>query len=102
MKLFPLLFVIYLVTINVQISSAEIDCTSMPLNVLQLINTNLTILSGIKKFQKLTSLTIRLDNSITGQHLPSEFGQLISLSNLGLTDDKNLEDLPYDIKYLTQ
>ncbi|CAF3519993.1 unnamed protein product [Rotaria sp. Silwood1] len=72
------------------------------LESLQLVNTNLTILSDIKNFQKLTTLVIQSDYSIIGQHLPSELGQLISLSYLKLSYIKNLEDLPNEIEYLIQ
>ncbi|CAF0835726.1 unnamed protein product [Rotaria sordida] len=154
MKIFPLLFVLYLSSINVQINNAEIDCTiydndldiininpfyvSLYLSLfstsvkydetlhvtefnifndanpsssiyclknlqrLQLSNTNLTILPDIKNFQKLTSLSIDIDNGTIDQHLPSELGQLISLSNLKLSNIKNLQDLPNEIKYLIQ
>ncbi|CAF0835782.1 unnamed protein product [Rotaria sordida] len=67
---------------------------------LQLINTNLSILPDIGNFQSLTSLIIRSDNGAIGQHLPPEFGKLKYLSNLELSDIKNLEDLPDDIGYL--
>ncbi|CAF2738549.1 unnamed protein product [Rotaria sp. Silwood2] len=81
--------------------SSNIYCLKN-LQSLQLVNTNLTILSDIKNFQKLTSLIIRSDYSSIGQHLPSELGQLISLSNLELSDIKNLEDLPDEIENLIQ
>ncbi|CAF1217573.1 unnamed protein product [Rotaria sordida] len=81
--------------------SSNIYCLKN-LENLQLVNTNLTILSDIKNFQKLTSLLIQSDNGIIGQHLPSELGELISLSYLKLFDIKNLEDLPNEIDHLIQ
>ncbi|CAF3039551.1 unnamed protein product [Rotaria socialis] len=69
---------------------------------LVLINTNLSIVPDIKNFQNLNSLIIQSDNGCIGQHLPAEFGQLTSLTNLELTDIKNLEDLPNEIEALIQ
>ncbi|CAF4017654.1 unnamed protein product [Rotaria sordida] len=79
--------------------SSSIYCLK-GLQKLQLLNTNLTILPDIKNLQDLTSLIIKTDYGSIDQHLPPEFGQLISLSNLILSDIKNLEDLPDEIKYL--
>ncbi|CAF5099473.1 unnamed protein product, partial [Rotaria sp. Silwood1] len=81
--------------------SSSIYCLK-DLQKLQLINTNLTILPDIKNFQNLTSLVIQTDYGSIDQHLPSGFGQLISLLNLKLSNIKNLEDLPDEIKYLIQ
>ncbi|CAF3573477.1 unnamed protein product, partial [Rotaria sp. Silwood2] len=44
------------------------------------------ILPDIKRLQQLNSLIIQSDNGAIDQHLPSEFEQLIYLSNLELTD----------------
>ncbi|CAF0927191.1 unnamed protein product [Rotaria sp. Silwood1] len=81
--------------------SSSVYCVKS-LGKLQLVNTNLTILSDIKNLQNLTSLIIETDNGIIDQHLPSEFGQLKSLSILKLSNITNLEDLPDEIKYLSQ
>ncbi|CAF4753430.1 unnamed protein product [Rotaria sp. Silwood1] len=98
-----------------KISNAELDCTIYDndldgININQFyitrslahLNTNLTILPDIKNLQNLTSLIIETDNGIIDQHLPSEFGQLKSLSILKLSNITNLEDLPDEIKYLSQ
>ena len=77
-------------------------CCLKNLRTLQLINANLTILADIKNLQNLTSLAIRSDNGGIGQHLPSEFGQSISLTSLELSNIINLEDLPNEIECLTE
>ncbi|CAF4060950.1 unnamed protein product [Rotaria sp. Silwood2] len=81
--------------------SSSIYCLKS-LQKLQLVNTNLTILPDIKNFQNLQSLIIQTDNGYIDKHLPSEFGQLISLLELKLSNIANLEDLPDEIKYLNQ
>ncbi|CAF2205457.1 unnamed protein product, partial [Rotaria magnacalcarata] len=79
--------------------STSIYCLKS-LQTLRLINTNLPILPDIKNFQSLTSLIIRSDNGAIGQHLTPEFGKLKYLTTLELSDIKNLEDLPDEIRYL--
>ncbi|CAF4791854.1 unnamed protein product [Rotaria sp. Silwood1] len=85
--------------LNDENPSTSIYCLKN-LQKLQLINTNLTILPDIKNLQQLKSLIIQSDNGIIDRHLPSEFGQLMSLSNLELTNIQNLEDLPDEIDSL--
>ena len=93
--------IISLNIINDKNPSLSIYCLKN-LQTLLLVNTNLTILTDIKNFQNLSSLTIRTDNGIIDKHLPSELGQLKAFKQLELNDIKNLEDLPDEIQYLTE
>ncbi|CAF1318863.1 unnamed protein product [Rotaria sp. Silwood1] len=123
MKIFVLLFVVYLSSINIEFSNAELDCTIYD-NDLDGININQFYITRslahritsvvydstlkVKEFNVFnnvnpsSSVYCVKNNGIIDQHLPSEFGQLKSLSILKLSNITNLEDLPDEIKYLSQ